>query len=194
LEADTYWTEQHNNFANPDGYVSLAEELIQDLGDEVDYFVTAIGTGGSLCGTVAHLKRFNPKLIAVGVEPEGSIIFGGRGHKYLQSGTGTPSNATVGLVVNYDIIDIGKKVTDKHAFATCRTLALKFGLLVGGSAGGAIYEALKIAHHAPIGTRVVTIACDSGMKYMDTIFDDDWLARQGLALNEEEAEIKVLLN
>lgn len=193
-QEDTHWTEQHNNPANSLGYQALAKELVDDLGTDINYFVTAIGTGGSLCGTASCLKKDIPGLIAVGVEPEGSVIFGPPGHDYLQSGTGTPDAATVGLVIDYDVIDRGKKVSDKHAFATCRVLAVRLGVLVGGSAGGAIYEALKTAVDAPRGSKIVTIACDAGSKYTDTIFNDEWLLKQGLDLSAEIAEVHSLLS
>jgi cystathionine beta-synthase len=190
---DTYWTEQHNNAANAVGYAGLAAELAADLQDDFDVLVSAIGTGGSLCGTAAMLKARIPKVRVVGVEPEGSIIFGGQGHNYHQSGTGTPDGATVGLVVDYDVIDEGRKVSDICAFATCRTLARQLGLMVGGSSGGAIFQALEIAHAAPRGSRIVTIACDSGAKYIDTIYDDGWLRSMGFDLSEQERRVKTLL-
>jgi cystathionine beta-synthase len=193
-QQDTYWTEQHNNPANSWGYEALAKELMDDLGTDIDYFVSAIGTGGSLCGTASCLKQNIPGLIAIGVEPEGSVIFGPPGHDYLQSGTGTPDAATVGLVIDYDVIDLGKKVSDRHAFATCRVLATRLGVLVGGSAGGAIYEALKIAADAVKGSKIVTIACDAGSKYTDTIFDDEWLSKQGINLSAEVADVQNLLS
>lgn len=175
-----FWTAQHDNPANSAGYAGLCDELVSDLGDDIFAFVSAIGTGGSLCGTAAKLKELNPDVLIVGVEPEGSIIFGGPAHDYHQSGTGTPAGADVGLVIDYSVIDLGKKVPDRNAFAVCRHLAKSHGLLVGGSTGGAVYEAFRIAQTAPEDAKIVTIACDSGTKYLDTIFSDRWLRSQGI--------------
>ncbi|MFD9900951.1 PLP-dependent cysteine synthase family protein [Mesorhizobium sp. NPDC059025] len=171
----TYCTEQHDNPANAEGYANLAQELLDDLEGSIDCLIGAIGTGGSLCGTARELKKSLPSIRIVGVEPEGSIIFGGPAKSYLQSGTGTPDGANVGLVIDYDVIDEGRKVSDPNAFATCRVLAENFGLMVGGSAGGSIFEAIQYCLDAPRGSRVVTLACDTGFKYMDSIFKDDWL-------------------
>jgi|TARA_R110002051_G_scaffold315989_1_gene395074 cystathionine beta-synthase len=178
---NTFWTAQHDNPANSAGYASLADELVKDLGKDIYAFVSAIGTGGSLCGTAQKLKAINPGIFVVGVEPEGSVIFGGPSHDYHQSGTGTPHGADVGLVIDYDVIDEGRKVSDRNAFVTCHFLARKFGLLVGGSTGGAVFEALKVAEVAPSGSKIVSIACDNGSKYLDTIFSNEWLSERHLA-------------
>ncbi|MCZ4354151.1 cysteine synthase family protein [Roseovarius aestuarii] len=181
---DTFWTAQHDNPANGAGYAGLCDELVCDLGDDIYAFVAAIGTGGSLCGTAEALKEINPSTIVIGVEPEGSVIFGGPAHEYHQSGTGTPQGADVGLVINYDVIDEGRKVSDRDAFTTCHFLARKFGLLVGGSTGGAVFEAMRIADTAPAQANIVTLACDNGSKYLDTIFSNEWLSRKGLCLGD----------
>lgn len=183
---NTYWTEQHNNDANSRGYRSLANEIYSDLGEGITHLVSAIGTGGSLCGTGRYLRERVPALQVIGVEPEGSVIFGIPGHDYLQSGTGTPAGANVGMVIDYDVIDEGRKVGDDEAFSVCRFLARHYGLLVGGSTGGAVYEALKIAAQAQKGAKIVTLACDTGAKYLDTIFSDKWLAAKGISLVDIE--------
>ena len=188
-QSNCYWTEQHNNPANAAGYVGLAGELYEDLDGKIDVFVSAIGTGGSLCGTSRALKEWIPSLYTIGVEPEGSIIFGGEGRAYHQSGTGTPEGAEVGLVIDYDEIDEGRKVGDVEAFAMCRVLARRFGLLVGGSTGGAIFEAAKLAHMSSSRSRIVTLACDAGSKYLDTIFDRRWLEDRALHNPEIERQI-----
>lgn len=180
---ETFWTAQHDNPANSAGYSGLCDELIDDLGTDIFAFVSAIGTGGSLCGTAYGLKRHCPFVKIIGVEPTGSIIFGGPAGNYLQSGTGTPQGADVGLVIDFDVIDEGHKVCDQDAFLTCHFLAQDYGLLVGGSGGGAIFQAIKIVDNAPEGSKVVALACDSGSKYLDTVFSSEWLSEHGLDLN-----------
>lgn len=183
---DTFWTAQHDNPANSAGYTGLCEELVSDLGKDIYAFVSAIGTGGSLCGTARKLKEINPLIHVVGVEPEGSVIFGGPAHDYHQSGTGTPQGADVGLVIDYDVIDEGRKVSDRDAFSTCHFLSREFGLLVGGSTGGAVFEAIRVAETAPLGSKIVAIACDHGSKYLDTIFCNQWLSERGIFASEGE--------
>lgn len=175
-----YWTQQHRNPSNPDGYRGLADELRQALGDGIDYLFGAVGTGGSLCGTGRILKKHNPELKVIGVEPEGSIMFGGPGAPYYQQGTGSPAGSDIGDLIDYDLIDEGLKVHDSAAFDTCRHLARQHGILVGGSAGGVIYRAVQRAHILDADATLVVLVCDGGEKYLDTVFNDDWITTHHL--------------
>ena len=179
-EQGAYWTEQHNNPANGNAYRYVAEELFDALGTGITHLIGAVGTGGSLFGTARFLKPQLPQIRVLGVEPEGSIAFGGPGGPYYQSGTGTPPGAEVGALVDYDLLDEGLKVSDKQAFNTARYLARKYALLVGGSGGGVIYQAIKRIETAPPGSTFVVLICDGGEKYLDTVFNDDWMNERDL--------------
>ncbi|SHN19370.1 cystathionine beta-synthase [Streptomyces yunnanensis] len=122
------------------------------------------------------------------MEPKGSIAFGGPAHDYYQSGTGTPEGAEIGALVDFALIDEGVKVGDVEAFATARAVA-RTGLLIGGSAGGVVHEALRRLPSLPPGTTVVALVNDGGEKYLDTVFDDGWLAARGLLAPDVEREI-----
>jgi cystathionine beta-synthase len=185
-DPQSIWTEQHNNPANANGYSELALELHTALDGRIDYLVGSVGTGGSLFGTARALKALNvehgiqsPPWV-VGVEPVGSIAFGGQGGSYYQSGTGTPPGAEIGALVNYSLLDEGVKVSDAAAFNTARYIARKRALLVGGSAGGVIYHALHMLDSLPPDATLVILVCDGGEKYLDTIFNDDWLRERNL--------------
>lgn len=191
-EQGAYWTEQHNNPSNAGGYRALAEELRSALGDDITHLVGAVGTGGSLFGTARELKPHNPRMRVIGVEPEGSIAFGGEPRDYYQSGTGTPEGAPIGALVDYALLNEGLKVTDTQAFMTARYLARHYGLLVGGSAGGVVYQALLRAEVAPPRSTFVVLICDGGEKYLDTVFDDEWLEQHGLFDPGVEAELDAL--
>ncbi|MFD5771188.1 PLP-dependent cysteine synthase family protein [Streptomyces sp. NPDC127049] len=192
-EHGAYWTAQHRNEGNPNGYRPLARELHDDLGDDIDYLYGAVGTGGSLCGTGRFLRERIPDLRIVGVEPVGSVVFGGPGAPYHQSGTGTPEGSEIGRVVDYDVFDEGLKVSDSEAFETCRHLARNFGVLIGGSAGGVVYKALERARTAPAGTTIVVLVCDGGDKYLDTVFNDEWMADHGLFDEQVARRLDALL-
>jgi cystathionine beta-synthase len=187
------FTEQHNNPSNADGYAALAEELVAALPAGVDHLVGAVGTGGSLCGTARGLRDACPDMVVIGVEPVGSIAFGGPGGMYYQSGTGTPPGAELGALVDYDLIDAGRKVSDRAAFATARVIARRTGVLVGGSAGGVLYEALHELEHVPPASTMVALICDAGEKYLDSVFDDDWMRARELLDVEAENEVAALL-
>ncbi|MEU9731630.1 cysteine synthase family protein [Streptomyces sp. NPDC048002] len=179
-EQGAYWTAQHRNEGNPNGYRPLARELHDDLGDDIQYLYGAVGTGGSLCGTGRVLRERIPDLRIIGVEPVGSVVFGGEGAPYHQSGTGTPEGSEIGGVVDYEVIDQGVKASDAEAFETCRYLARNYGVLIGGSAGGVVFKALEQARRAGPGNTIVVLVCDGGDKYLDTVFNDDWMADHGL--------------
>ncbi|WGS46673.1 cysteine synthase family protein [Burkholderia sp. JSH-S8] len=179
-DPDSIWTEQHNNPANGNGYRGLARELRDVLGERIDYLVGSVGTGGSLFGTARELRATGPAPRVVGVEPVGSIAFGGEGGSYYQSGTGTPPGAEIGALVDYALLDEGVKVTDAAAFNTARYIARKRALLVGGSAGGVIWHALKMLGTLPQDSTLVVLVCDGGEKYLDTVFNDDWMNERDL--------------
>ncbi|RSS70315.1 cysteine synthase family protein [Streptomyces sp. WAC06614] len=189
---NTVFTEQHHNPANGAGYVPVAHELDEALGGRIDVLIGAVGTGGALFGTGRELTRLVPGLTLIGVEPEGSIAFGGPAHAYYQSGTGTPEGAELGALVDLDLLDEGVKVGDVEAFATCRAVA-RTGLLIGGSAGGVVYVALTRLGALPPGTTVVALVNDGGEKYLDTVFDDAWMRERDLLDAALERAIDELL-
>jgi cystathionine beta-synthase len=192
-EQGAYWTEQHNNPANGNGYTYVAEELIEALGNDMTHLIGAVGTGGSLFGTARALKERLPQLRIIGIEPEGSIAFGGPGGPYYQSGTGTPPGAEIGALVDYALLDEGLKVSDQQAFNTARYIARKYALLVGGSGGGVIYQAIKRIETAPPGSTFVVLICDGGEKYLDTVFNDDWMNERSLIDTTVGEELEAML-
>ncbi|MFF0726185.1 cysteine synthase family protein [Streptomyces sp. NPDC004134] len=189
---NTVFTEQHHNPANGLGYLPVAYELAEALDGGIDILIGAVGTGGALCGTGRALAGLVPGLAVIGVEPEGSIAFGGPAHDYYQSGTGTPEGAEIGALVDFGLLDEGAKVGDVEAFATCRAVA-RTGLLLGGSAGGVVYEALTRLPAVPPGTVMVALVNDGGEKYMDTVFNDDWMAARDLLSPATESDVAELL-
>ncbi|MFF2929249.1 cysteine synthase family protein [Streptomyces mirabilis] len=189
---NTIFTEQHNNPSNGVGYFPVAHELHEALDGRLDVLVGAVGTGGGLCGTARELRTLIPDFTTIGVEPKGSIAFGGPAHDYYQSGTGTPEGAEIGALVDFGLIDEGVKVGDVEAFATCRAVA-RTGLLIGGSAGGVVHEALTRLAALPPGTTMVALVNDGGEKYLDTVFNDDWMQARELLAPATEREIDELL-
>lgn len=138
--------QQSDNPGNPVGYYPLAEDIHKQFGESLKVYVSCAGTGGSITGVGRRLKSLNPNARIVAVEPAGSIIFGGPGHSYYQSGTGTPPGDTIGEIMDFSVVDTGLTVSDDRAFETCRFIAKRTGLLVGGSTGGALFRALEIVH------------------------------------------------
>ncbi|MBK0097501.1 cysteine synthase family protein [Erwinia sp. S63] len=175
-----FWPDQHYNPNNNRGYDGLAAELADDLKGELHYFIGAVGTGGTLCGTVKALRQRGVDVTSIGVEPVGSIIFGGPAGQYHQTGAGAPGGFTVGPNVDMRYIDEGLNITDVDAFTASRVVARRTGILTGGTAGAAIHVALKRLPLVEPNSTIVVLVCDAGEKYLESVYSDEWLQARGL--------------
>lgn len=172
--------DQYNNPENPHGHtITTGPELYRELRGTIDVLVGSVSTGGTLCGTARYLKEKIKHLCVIGVEPEGSVLFGGSYMPYLQQGAGlsfTPNN--------YDpsVIDTKIKVRDEDAFSTAYMLARREGLLVGGSAGGVLFATMTIVKRLPSMATVVCILPDGGNRYLTTFYSDQWLQQHKMII------------
>lgn len=177
---NSFFPNQADNFNNRGAYINtLAKELLDEIG-EINEFYGAIGTGGSVCGTSMGLKKYNKDIKINVIEPDGSILFGGEGKPYFQSGTGNPVNAPIPKIIDYSLIDTNFYATDREAFNTCRYLAKTKGILIGGSAGGVLFKALEDINKKSGNGTAVILLCDGGEKYLNNIFNDEWMLKNGL--------------
>lgn len=186
---NAFFPNQADNFDNRSAYINtLAEELIKEL-KNINEFYAAIGTGGSSCGTAMGLKKYNSNIVINVIEPDGSILFGGEGKPYFQSGTGNPKNAPIPKIIDYSLINNNFYAKDDEAFNTCRYFAKKYGLLIGGSAGGVLYKALEDINKKKGSGIAVILLCDGGEKYLNNIFNDEWMQNNKLINNEIENKL-----
>jgi cysteine synthase A len=155
---------QFENPANPEVHrKTTAPEIIEALGEKIDAFVAAVGTGGTLTGVGEILKARNPNVKIVAVEPAGSpVLSGGKPGPHMIQGIGA---GFVPKILNRGIIDEIIKVNDNEAFQAAKRLAKEEGLFVGISAGAAAFAALKIAKTLGSGKTIVTIFPDTGERY-----------------------------
>ena len=187
---NSFFPNQADNINNRGGYIdTLARELVNDLGT-INEFYGAIGTGGSVCGTAMGLKKIDSNAIINAVEPVGSIIFGGPGKPYFQSGTGNPQDADIPTIIDFDLIDHNFYATDEEAFNTCHYFAKKYGVLIGGSAGGVLFKALENLSNKTGTGNAVILLCDGGEKYLNNIFNEEWMIRNNLIDKNIEDKIK----
>ena len=164
-EPGTFWTRQFDNVDNRAAYHALAEEVLTDLGGKVDAFVQGIGTGGSFSGTAEVMKAKAPGVRCIAVEPASCPALTGRGplggHRLEGMGAGfVPS------IFRADLADEIVAVTDEEAYALARRLAREEGVFGGISSGANLLAALREARALGPGKRVVSIVCDSGLKYL----------------------------
>ena len=162
--------QQFENPANPEKhYETTAEEIYKDIPD-LDAFVSGVGTGGTLIGISKNLKKKNPNIKAIAVEPATSpVLSGGNpgGHKIQGIGAGF-----VPGIYEADFVDEVIPVADENAFKTAKEFAQKEGVLVGISSGAAIYAAIEVAKKLGKGKKVLAIAPDGGEKYISMgLFD-----------------------
>ncbi len=174
-----YRPDQYSNPANPEAHeLTTGPEIWEQTDGEVKVLVVGVGTGGTITGTGRYLKKQNPDITVVGVDPEGSIYTAASEEDvttYLIEGVGEDFWPET---FDPDVVDRYEKVGDREAFSMTRRLADVEGLLVGGSCGMAVAGALRVAEARP-DDLVVVILPDSGRNYLSKIFDDDWMRAQG---------------
>jgi cysteine synthase B len=139
-------------------YKTTAEEIWAQTGGKIDYFVSALGTSGTIMGVGKYLKEKDPAIRIVSAHPV-------RGH-YIQ-GLKNMEEAVVPAIYDEKLIDETVMVGSEEAFATTREIVLKEGIFVGMSSGAAMYAALETAKRVGSG-RIVVIFPDRGEKYLST--------------------------
>lgn len=167
------WVRQFENAANPDIHRrTTAEEIWRDTDGDVDVFVAGIGTGGTITGVGQVLKERNPDVRIVAVEPKDSPILT-QGHPGPHKIQGIGPNF-VPDILDRDVIDEVIDVEFEPSLALARDLAAKEGLLVGMSAGAAVWAALEVARRPEnAGKRIVVIIPDTGERYLTTALFED---------------------
>ena len=159
---------QFDNPANPEVHIrTTAEEIWRDTDGKVDIFVACVGTGGTLSGTAEGLKRHNPRIKAIAVEPLASpLLSGGKAGSHRIQGIGAnfiPNN------YHAEVVDEIIQVSDEAAMQATRLLAQKEGLLAGISSGAAFHAALQTARLPENeGKMIVVLLPDTGERYLST--------------------------
>lgn len=161
--------QQFENPANPEAHIhTTAEEIWRDTDGKVDVFIAGVGTGGTLSGVGEGLKRHNPNIEVIAVEPDTSAVLSGDKpgmHKIQGIGAGFIPETYHADVVNRVI-----RVADDDAIRTGRELSFKEGLLVGISSGAAAFAALQLAQQPEYaGKNIIVLLPDTGERYLSTV-------------------------
>jgi cysteine synthase len=160
----SFWTDQLNNKDQLATYHKMAEEIWTQANGQIDGFVQSVGTAASLRGIGETLRRHNEHIRIVAVEPsESAVLSGGPPGSHKIDGIGA------GFVVplwQKNIADQIEKVSTEEAVAMALRLAREEGLFAGTSTGGNVIAALRLAEQLGPGATVVTVMCDTGMKYL----------------------------
>ena len=161
-----WWSDQLQNRDGEAGYLPLGEEMWRQSGERVDAFVHSVGTAHSIHGTAAALRRHNPRVRVVAVEPSESAVLSGRS-------TGAHQIEGIGIgflppLWRRDEVDEIETVSTPEAKEMARRLAREEGIFAGTSSGGNIVVALRVASRFGPDATVGTIIVDSGLRYLST--------------------------
>ena len=165
-EPGIFFTDQFNNVDNRNAYHDMAKEVIAVLGKEIDEFVMGVGTGGSFSGNAEIYKQEIPTIKCVAIEPlhvralSGGDLSGT--HKLEGMGAGF-----VPTIYRADLADEVIAVADEDAVETARKLARLEGIFGGITSGANVWAAIQRARIIGAGKKIVTVVCDSGLKYLN---------------------------
>ncbi len=166
-DENVFVPQQFKNPANPDAHrKTTALEIIEDMDGEIDAFVAAVGTGGTITGTGEALKEKIPDIKVIGLEPKKSpVLSGGEPQSHNIPGMGA---GFIPEVLNQEILDEIIKVSEASAFSMTRILAQKEGIFCGISAGAAVWAALEYANWNDKDQNILVIIPDTGERYLST--------------------------
>jgi cystathionine beta-synthase len=177
--------DQYSNPANPQAhYETTGPEIWEATEGRVTHLVVALGTGGTVSGVGRYLKERDSSVVVVGADPDGSVYSGAAPHPYLTEGIGEDFWPTT-----YDtsICDVVIRVSDRDSMLMARIATAREGMLMGESAGTALWAALQHARAVddPDALFVVLLP-DSGRNYVGKLYNDAWLRENGLLGADEE--------
>ena len=193
-----FYVNQFANDANSEAHFrTTGPEIWEQMDGKVDAFVAGIGSGGTITGIGRYLKSVGSDAKIILADPVGSTLAGivnegvpGPEGSYTVEGIGqnfVPDTADMG------VIDRAYSIPDAEAIGTVRELLLKEGVLAGSSSGTLIAAALRWCREQTEPKRVVTFVCDTGAKYLSKVYNDAWLADQGLAERELHGDLSDLI-
>ncbi len=180
------WANQFDNVANRLAHIrSTAPEIWRQTEGRVDGFTCAVGTGGTLAGVALGLRAEKPGVIIALTDPEGAALYNWFANGELRA-EGSSVSEGIGqsrITGNLDglSVDAQFRVSDGEGLYWLRRLNAEEGICLGLSSGINVAGAVQLARHMGPGHVVVTILCDSGLRYLSTIYNPEWLAAKGLA-------------
>jgi len=188
-EKGWFWANQFDNTANRQAhYCTTGPEIWTQTNGQVNAFVSAVGTGGTLAGTALYLKEQNPQVSVVCADPYGAAMWSWftNGNTETNDGDSVAEGIGQGRVTkNLEGIPVDRayRIEDQAALTIIYQLLREEGLFLGLSSGINIGGAVRLACEQGPGQTIVTILCDSGHKYQSKLFNADWLSLQKLNPN-----------
>ena len=181
---NSYWCNQYDNLSNRKAhYLTTGPEIWKQTEGKITHFLAGVGTGGTISGTGKYLKEQNPNIKVWGIDTYGSAL-----KKYHETGEMDESEIysyitegigedIIPLNIDFDIIDLMEKVTDKDGAVMCRRLAREEGLMFGYSAGSAVAGLIQLKDQLNEDSLVVIAIHDHGTRYVGKIYNDEWMKK-----------------
>ena len=182
------WANQFDNIANRRAHITgTAVEIWDQMEGRIDGFTCAAGTGGTLAGVGLGLKEKDESVTIALTDPHGAALYDYYAHGELRAeGTSVAEGIGQGrITANLDgaPIDTQFRVSDEAGMVWVRRLLAEEGLCLGLSSGINVAGAVLLARQLGPGSRVATILCDTGFRYLSTLYNPEWLAAKGLAVD-----------
>lgn len=184
---NSFRIDQYDNLLNPEAhYKTTGPEIWRQTGGGITHFVASGSTGGTISGIARYLKEKNPQVFVVMPDPVGSVYYDyfhkgkfeeDKGCTYFVEGIGEDH---VCEAMDFSLVNDVYQFSDKQAFEAARRLAKEEGILAGGSTGANVWGAIELAKKIKGPAKIVTIAPDSGVKYLSKMYNDDWMKQNGL--------------
>ncbi len=173
---NSFWPDQYSNGANPDAHdEGTAREIFEALDGRLDALIVAAGTAGTLRGCAQYLRRHDLSTRLIAVDSTGSALFGGSAGPRRIPGHGAGSESRHSReVVPDDVV----RVSDLDSVVGCRRLVDREAIFAGGSSGAVAVAAERVAPSLEPGSRCAMILPDGGIGYLDTVYDDQWVAAE----------------
>jgi N-(2-amino-2-carboxyethyl)-L-glutamate synthase len=171
-DPNAVWLNQYANIANKNVHAEQTANEIASEFDNVDWMFVGAGTTGTLAGVSERLRQVFPGVRIVAVEPTGSVTFGGQPGKRNIPGIGTSVRPKLADLTNPDKVVY---ISEEKTVEACLAFARDYHLLVGGSTGAVLTAVQQMSPEFAPGDTVVAISPDLGEKYLDTIYDKDWV-------------------
>jgi cysteine synthase A len=179
------WANQFDNISNRKAHiVGTAEEIWEQMDGRIDGFTCAVGTGGTLAGVGLGLKSKDEKIAIALSDPDGAALYSyyACGELHAEGSSVAEGIGQGRITANLEgaPIDTQFRISDAQGYEWVRRLLDEEGLCLGLSSGINVAGAVELARQLGAGSRVATILCDTGFRYLSTLYNDDWLASKGL--------------
>ena len=181
---NSFYPNQYDNPTNPEAhYQTTGPEIWEDTEGKITHFVCGMGTGGTISGVGKFLKERNSNVKIIGVDPEGSLYYDfhktgkiAKARTYVVEGIGEDFFPTT---MDMKILDDVIQVNDEECFVVARRLAKMDGLFTGGSGGGCLSGALRLAKDLGPNDYIVALLPDTGMRYLSKLYNEEWMRERG---------------